>query len=244
MSDEFKPKLSLSEDMFSSFALHKKEINVRDNPEQGSTYEVFRNGTTAIELIVKDVANRQKRNDTSTSLKMKRLQNEIDSLRSHMKQPRTEMNNDEKIKKMQAEIDKLKKELNESKASLNKMKNRFKIIIQRMKNQLDIANQRELEEQIKNVTLQLEKEKLSTLLISKTNLVNKFKEELANFKRVLKFVVKNINNAPKVPELFDIEYKDFEVDLKTSANVPLNKVYEGTTTLESCLSKDGKSSFG
>ncbi|KAJ0173806.1 hypothetical protein K1T71_010955 [Dendrolimus kikuchii] len=245
MSNQFKPKLSLSQEMFSSFALHKKEVPSKENAEPGSSYEVFRNGTTAVELVVKDVGNRQRKNDITHILELKKLQNEVEILRSEVKNPKTATNNDATLKTLQAEIDKLKAELNEANASLNKTKKSFRIIMQGMKKQLDLANQKELEEQTKNVTLQFENEKLATLLISKSNLVNKFKDELVNLKRALKFVVKNISSTPKIAENFDyIGFKNYEDDLKRQGKIRINNLYDGTTTFDSSMSKDAKSSVG
>ncbi|KAI8425364.1 hypothetical protein MSG28_007123 [Choristoneura fumiferana] len=167
--------------------------------DPGTSYEVFRNNDTAIELIVKD-----------TSLKNQKVSNSNLISRGLT------------IKRLQTDMEKLRDKLNKANADLESSRHGFKAVTGELKKQLDLANQRENEIQTKNLGLQLENEKLHALLESKTILVDKLKKELQSMKRVLKFAIKGICSAPQVPEnitFSDLDYEDFENDLQRDCKV-------------------------
>lgn len=135
--------------------------------DSSTSYEVFRNNDTAIELIVKD-----------TSLKNQKVTNS-DLLSRGLT-----------IKRLQIAMENLKNKLNKANADLETSRHGFKAVTGELKRHLDVANQRENEIQTKNLCLQLENEKLQALLESKTILVDRLKKELHSMKRVLKLAIK------------------------------------------------------
>ncbi|XP_026727413.1 uncharacterized protein LOC113493572 [Trichoplusia ni] len=226
MSDHIKPKLSLSEDMFTNFTMRNKKgksHNIDSDP--GTAYEVYRNNTTAVEVIVKEVPKGKKHSPTPSSDYQELM-----------------------IRKLHEEVDRLTYDLNEASSLLFKSRNGFLAIIREMKKQLDVANQREIDTQTKNLALQLENEKLKTFLHAKSNMMVKLKKELNSMKRVMRFVIKSICYAPQVSQNVtlssDPDYDDFENDLKRGVKVKFTgNMYEEIGTLDSTVSKDGKISF-
>jgi soluble cytochrome b562 len=194
------------------------------NLESGACYEVFRNHTTAVEVVVKEVHSKNKN-----------------------KVPTPE-NSNINIKKLQEEMDVLKFELDKVNKALVISRKGFQIMIREMKKQLDSANNHELESQKENMVLRLENEKLKTLMECKTNVIWKYKKELFNVKKLLKFVMKTISFIPQITEnipLSDAEYDDFENDLKINTQLKhVTKVLDSTgATFDSTISKDVKDSF-
>ncbi|XP_075983027.1 uncharacterized protein LOC142981196 [Anticarsia gemmatalis] len=219
MSKDIKLKMSLSEDVFSSYARGKKG-NLDSEPS--TSYEVFRNNTTAVEVIVKEVP-RNKKNA--------RTQDTIESLET----------------RLGGDVDRLKKELNKANGTLERSRKEFQMCIREMKKQIDLTNQREMDTRNKNLALLLENEKLKTVLNAKTNLVNKLRTELSNLKRIIKFVVKSILREPKLEALSancssDPEYDDFENSLKKDLKIKL-AAFDEMTTFDSTMSKEDKTSF-
>lgn len=211
--------MSLPQDMLSNFSLKRKEVNKSENPESdsGTSYEVFRNNTTAVEVVVKDVFKGNKR-PMSTDQKDSNI----------------------KLNKLQADVDRLKSELEHSNQSLAKTRKGFQTIIRTMKKQIDIANQRESDTQTKNLSLKLDNEKLRLILDSKTKLVCRMKKEMTTVKRVLKFVIKSVCNAPEIPQNTidsDPEYETFETDLRKNIRVKFLD-QDLTETFDTTISKD------
>uniref|UniRef100_A0A2A4K8L9 Uncharacterized protein n=1 Tax=Heliothis virescens TaxID=7102 RepID=A0A2A4K8L9_HELVI len=226
MSEPLRPKMSLSEEMFSSFALRNKSVKTSNiDSDPGTSYEVFRNNTTAVEVIVKEVPKAKKKSAPS------------------------EYQDVSIIKRLQDDVDRLRNELNIANNALTRSRKGFLAMVREMKKQLDAANQRELDTQTKNLALQLDNEKLKSLLVAKTNLVNKFKKELNSMKRVMRYVIKSICYAPQVSENVtcstDPEYDDFESELKKNTKVKFvtNVFDEMGGTFDSSISKDTKYSF-
>ncbi|KAF9413450.1 hypothetical protein HW555_008342 [Spodoptera exigua] len=212
MTEPYRAKMSLSEEMFSSFALRNKNIKTDHlSSDPGTSYEVFRNNTTAVEVIVKEVP----KDYTMT----KRLQEEVDRLRS---------------------------ELNSTKNALVRSRKGFLAIVKEMKQQLDAANQRELDTQSRNLALNLDNEKMKCLLESKCSLLSKLKKELNSMKRVMKYVIKSICVTPpvvfdNVTGFSDLEYDDFESDLKRNTKVKFAcNMFDEVGTFDSSISKDTK----
>ncbi|CAH0594033.1 unnamed protein product [Chrysodeixis includens] len=229
MSDPNKPKMSLSEDMFTNFTMRNKKAkpyNIDSDP--GTSYEVFRNNTTAVEVIVKEVP-KSKKHPTAPS-----PSSDYQQIMIH---------------KLHEEVERLTMDLNETNNLLIKSRKGFLAIIREMKKQLDVANQREIDTQTKNMTLQMENEKLKTFLHSKSNMMVKLKKELNTMKKVMRFVIKSICYAPQMsPNVTlssDPDYDDFENNLKTKVKVKFtgNMFDEIGNTLDSSVSKDGKLSF-
>lgn len=224
MSEPYRAKMSLSEEMFSSFALRNKSIKTDHlSSDPGTSYEVFRNNTTAVEVIVKEVPKGKKK---GVGL--------------------AEYQDDTATKRLQEEADRLRTELNSTKNALMKSRKGFLAIVKEMKQQLDAANQRELDTQTRNLALQLDNEKLKSLLESKCNLLGKLKKELNSMKRVMKYVIKSICTAPtivseNVTGVSDPEYDDFENDLKKNTKVKFAcNMFDEIGTFDSSISKDTK----
>lgn len=113
----------------------------------------------------------------------------------------------------------LTKEVNEAKMNLEETKNGFKIIMFEMERQLEVANQREVKAHTKYLLLQMEKEKLMSLLDSKSNLILKLQKELMNAKRIIKFVNKRLRCFFHLPEnASDFEYVEFESGFKNESS--------------------------
>lgn len=197
-----------------AFKDNKKTDQSENETDPGtSSYEVFRNNTTAVEVIIKDVFNKNK----------KRVHADVSDL---------------KLNRLQNEVDALKNELDNSNKLLAKTRRGFQTIVREMRKQIDTANLRESDTLARNLSLKLENEKLRLLLDSKTKLTAKLKKEFLSLKRVLKFVMKSVSNTPEVPEnvslVSDPEYDDFEMDLKKNVRVRfLDKNVNGTDTLDS-----------
>ncbi|PZC74547.1 uncharacterized protein LOC110379534 [Helicoverpa armigera] len=220
MSEPLRPKMSLSEEMFTSFALQNKSVKTSNiDSDPGTSYEVFRNNTTAVEVIVKEVPKARK------------------------KSAQSEYQDGSTIKRLQDDVDRLRNELNIANKALTRSRNGFLAMVREMKKQLDAANQREMDTQTKNLALLLDNEKLKSLLASKTNLVNKFKKELSSMKRVMRYVIKSICYAPHVSTNVtcssDPEYDDFENDLKKNEKVKFaSNMFDEMGTFDSSISKD------
>lgn len=190
----------------------------RTGIEPGTSYEVFRNNTTAVEVIVKEVPQRRMRDPIHHEIIIRRLHEEI-------------MN--------------LKQESDKANSRLISTRQGFKRLVYEMKKQIETANQKELEKYTKNLALELENEKLKTLLESKCNLIAKLKKEFVSMKRVLKFVLKGVSCAPQLTEYYtfnsDPEYDDFEKGLKRETRVKFTNMFEGAgagATFDSTMSKD------
>ncbi|CAG9789113.1 unnamed protein product [Diatraea saccharalis] len=198
--------------------------------DAGTYYEVFRNNTTAVEVVVKEVHSKTKNKNIETE---------------YQTHKRSKTN----IEDLQEEIDNLKRELARTHIALMKTKKGFRSVVLEMKKQLDMVNSQEVEKQKENLVLQLENERLKTLLDFKTNVINRFKKELNIIKRLLKYTIKSVNFAPQVTENVplssDTEYDEFESDLKKNLHVKfVTKVLDSMgTTIDSSLSKSLKDSF-
>ncbi|KAJ8713829.1 hypothetical protein PYW08_007449 [Mythimna loreyi] len=228
MSEPFQPnlKMSLSEEMFSTFSLRNKNVKTSHlESDPGTSYEVFRNNTTAVEVIVKEVPKAKKKTA-----------------------PASEYQDDTLVRRLQNDIVRLRTDLNITKNTLTKSRKGFLEMVREMRKQLDAANQSEMETQSKNLALQLDNEKLKTMLLSKSNLLNKLKKELISMKRVMRYVIKSICNTPPVLENVtcssEPDYEDFENDLKKNFKVKFaSTVFDDMATLDSTISKDTKYSF-
>ncbi|XP_026748622.2 uncharacterized protein LOC113509485 [Galleria mellonella] len=200
---------------------HKKN-NVETKP--GTSYEVFRNNTTAVEVIVKEIGdkgNRKALTDNSS-------QNTF-----------TDHPNIARLKEINK---KLVTELNKSNSLLAESRKDFRTFINVMSKQLAEANDREIEIQSRYLNAQLENEKFKTLLEYKTNLVKKFKRELISLRRIIKFVVKGISCFPNTVENFSLssyhEYDEFERVLKKDCRVKFVNLYDDSTMLDSNQSRN------
>ncbi|KAH9628288.1 hypothetical protein HF086_017363 [Spodoptera exigua] len=224
MTEPYRAKMSLSEEMFSSFALRNKNIKTDHlSSDPGTSYEVFRNNTTAVEVIVKEVPKGKKK---GTGI--------------------PEYQDDTMTKRLQEEVDRLRSELNSTKNALVRSRKGFLAIVKEMKQQLDAANQRELDTQSRNLALNLDNEKMKCLLESKCSLLSKLKKELNSMKRVMKYVIKSICVTPpvvfdNVTGFSDLEYDDFESDLKRNTKVKFAcNMFDEVGTFDSSISKDTK----
>ncbi|CAH2094299.1 unnamed protein product [Euphydryas editha] len=189
MSEEFNVKASVSE-IFCPLKNNRIHCNsINDNYD---THEVFRNDTTAVEVIVKQVKN-----------KNIQAQNTI---------------GEKNVTRLYQEIEHLRNELNKTNKNLDEAKKGFELVLFEMGRQLQAANQRELKSQTQNLVLQLEKEKLSSILESKTNLVAKLRKELLGMRRIIKLVNKGIRSVPRfnASEETGSEYTAFVNKLKES----------------------------
>lgn len=190
MSEENSLKTAISEEICNPILNNKIRCNNHNNIYLETPCEVFRNDTTAVEVIVKQVKN-----------KTKKLNG---------------INDKTNIDQLYECIELLTTEVNKAKMNLDEMKNSFKIVMFEMERQLDAANQRELKTHTKNLFLQLEKEKLKTILDSKSNLITKLKKELFSMRRIIKLVSKGIrfvSFSSESASLSDSEYTEFENDL-------------------------------
>lgn len=225
MSCSVKPKKPLSEDAISDKTTKSAELSKRNDSEPSTSYEVFRNNTTAVEVIVKEVNKNKKKLETEPNVSL------------------------QTTRRLKEEVETLQYKLETTNSMLSKSRKGYRMIIIELKKQLDALNRKELERQTENLGLQLENEKLKMLLELKTNLVVKFKKELNTMRRVLKFVMKNINFGPQFNEnvIFtsDPEYEDFDKDLKKDIHVKFAPNFlEGMAmTFDSTISKDTKDSF-
>lgn len=204
----FKLKPSVSEEMYTtSYSMRSADSKSEKFVDPGTTFEVFRNNTTAVEVIVKEVPTKlkktvnQRTTDTSQCLHGKQIDK-----------------NDLKYERMLDEIEQLKAEVNVANRRYFTAKRDLKCLVFELKKQLEVLCQREIEEQTKSLALQLENEKLQTILHSQSGIINRLKKEFNNMKHTLKFVAKGICIAPQVPNIVtcgsDIEYEDFEKGLK------------------------------
>ncbi|CAH0400362.1 unnamed protein product [Chilo suppressalis] len=196
--------------------------------DAGTCYEVFRNNTTAVEVVVKEVHSKTKNSNQHAEAQTNMRTN---------------------IAKLEGEIENLRRELAKSNADLIKTKRGFKRIIVEMKKQLDTVNSQELERQKETLTLQLENEKLKTLLDFKSNVITRFKKELNIMKRLLKFAMKSMCLVPQTTENIsfssDTDYEEFENDFKKTLNVKFaTKILDSMgTTLDSSITKSARGSF-
>lgn len=209
--------MSLPQDMLSNFSPKRNEVNKSEHHESdsGTSYEVFRNNTTAVEVVVKDVFKGKKR-------------------------PMSTDQKDIKLNKLQADVDRLKSELDNANKSLVRTKKGFQTIVHAIRKQIDTANVRESDTQTKNLYLKLENEKLRIMLDSKTKLICRTKKEMSTMKRVLKFIIKSVCNAPEIPQTTvdsDAEYENFETDLKKNIRVKFLE-QDLTETFDTTISKD------
>lgn len=207
-NSDFNSKLnfapSVSQEMYTtSYSMRSADPNI----DPSTTFEVFRNNTTAVEVIVKEVPTKTKKTINQRTVETTKC----------LYETQTEKN-DLKSKKMRDEIEQLKSEVYLANRRYFTVKRDLKCLVLELKKQLDLMSQRELEEQTKSLALQLEKEKLQTLSDSQSVIISRLKKELNHLKRTLKFVVKGISIAPQVSNNVtygsDIEYDDFEKGLK------------------------------
>lgn len=176
---------------------HKNESeNKSEHRESDSStsYEVFRNNTTAVEVVVKDVFKGKKSNDQ----------------------------NNAQLNKLQTELARMKNELQNANKLLVNTKKSFRDIVQIMRKQMDVVNDKEIEAQEQNLKLKLENEKLKISINSKTKLLCRMKKELTTMKRILKFAIKNVCNAPQIIENTvdsDPDYDEFQTDLRKNVRL-------------------------
>ncbi|XP_045776783.1 uncharacterized protein LOC123875145 [Maniola jurtina] len=194
MSKEFWLKTSSDDEVFTPYLMTNKPMNTLET-NTTSPHKVFRNDTTSVEVIVKQVKNKKKMEPSKHKVALEEINDRLCE-----------------------DIENLKRELNKANKNLENTKKCFRLVMFEMAKQLEAANQRELRRQTKYLVQQLEKEKLKTILESKTNLVRKLRKELLNVKRITKVVIKGIQCVP-LPETAvqhsDLEYTEFENDLKT-----------------------------
>ncbi|XP_032521421.2 uncharacterized protein LOC116773134 [Danaus plexippus] len=195
MSDDFKTSPCLNqrsamESITPTGEAKKQDIN--------QAHEVFRNNITAVEVIVKQIKNKNAKQYTSSEEK------NIDGLHE--------------------EIEKLKTELSSAKRSLEVTKKCFSSVMFELGKQLETANQRELKRQTKNIVLQLEEEKMKTLLECKTNLVCKMSKEMLYMKRIAKLLGKSVGCIASASDHIHSrsEYEEFENDLLKRTNCAAN----------------------
>ncbi|XP_013193672.1 uncharacterized protein LOC106137400 [Amyelois transitella] len=200
--------------------------DTKSKGEPRNSYEVFRNHTTAVEVIVKEVPYKSKKSIDDINLSKQNL----------------------KIRGLEETNAMLLEDLHKSNANLVRTTSRLKMVFAEMKKQVETAYSHEAEAQERYLNLQLENEKLKALLESKTNFVAKLKKEMCNLKKVIKFVVKSISAVPAVSQVSftsDTEYDIFEKDLSKGDHVKfLGSLYDGTITFNStALSRDMKCSI-
>ncbi|XP_053613611.1 uncharacterized protein LOC128677062 [Plodia interpunctella] len=183
--------------------------------EPGTSFEVFRNNTTAVEVIVKEVPQKSKKQLPADDLNL----------------------NDEnlKMKALEETNEVLMNKLIKCNIHLKKTTSRYNSIFAELKKRADTAYTQQLDAQERCLNLQFENEKLKVLLHAKTNLVVKLKQELINLKKAIKFVIKNISVVPHVSQVSlhsDSEYEVFEKDLTKDCNIKyLGSFYDGTLTI-------------
>ncbi|XP_049877763.1 uncharacterized protein LOC126374988 [Pectinophora gossypiella] len=187
-----------------------------------TAFEVFRNNTTAVEVIVKEVPYRH---------------------RKVINRPKMDCK-DYKVKRLEEEVESLKIELNKANIKLINTRKGFHSLVNELKKQLDIVSQRELEEQTMKLNLQMENERVKTLLDSKSRLLIRLKKEITGLKHMLKFVVKGIKYTPQLPENFtftsDPDYDEFEKGLKKDFRKMHSNLFDvtgGGVTFDSTFSK-------
>ncbi|KOB77477.1 Uncharacterized protein OBRU01_02735 [Operophtera brumata] len=207
--------MSQSQDKFSSFSLQKSEVN--PGHDSATSYEVFRNNTTAVEVVVKDVFKGKKRATPSDQ-------------------------KDKTLYRLEADIERLTSQLENANITLAKTRQGFQTIIRAMKKQIVTVNVRESDKQAENLSLKLENEKLRIILDSKTKLLSRMKKEITTMKRVLKFVIKSVCSTPEIPVPVntidsDQEYENFKTDMKKNVRVKFLD-QDFTETFDSTISKD------
>ncbi|KAI5631506.1 hypothetical protein NE865_15783 [Phthorimaea operculella] len=203
-------KTSITEEMSNKQCLNTPEnisLYSKSNPGcpgSGTSYEVFRNNTTAIEVIVKDIPLRRRRTKTTLN-----NYNHTD---------------DSKIQKLEEENENLKIDLNKANTKLALARNGFTGLVTELQNQLVKVSRREMEQQYINIKLKMENEKLKTHLESKSRVVTKLRKELTGMQRLLKYVVKVLKISPRLRDSYsvnsvDTEYDEFEKGLKHETRV-------------------------
>lgn len=201
-NSNLKLKPSVSEEMYTT--TYSMRCADTKSIDPGTAFEVFRNNTTAVEVIVKEVPTKSKKT--------------IKQRATETTQLLYEKQVDPKLEKMLGEIEQLKSEVYVANRRYFTVKRNLKCLVFELKKQLDLLSQRECEEQKKSLVLQLENEKLQTMMDSQSVIINRLKKELIHMKRTLKFVVKGICFAPQVSNNAtygsDIEYENFEKGLK------------------------------
>lgn len=216
-----KLKPSVSEEMYTTtYSMRSADSKSEKLIDPRATFEVFRNNTTAVEVIVKEIPT-----------KLKKVINQRNTEPSQRLYGKQTDRNDVKYERMLDEIEQLKHEVNTANRRYFTAKRDIRSIVFQLKKQLEILCQREIDEQTKNLTLQLENEKLQTILDLQLGIINRLKKELNNMKRTLKFVVKGISAAPQVQSSgvcgSDIEYDDFEKGLKKENQVKFAANFDG-----------------
>lgn len=193
MTEKFWGKTPYDSKVIPPYIIKKKQVDTFEN-NPATTQEVFRNDTTSVEVIVKQVKNK----------------NNIESSKHNV-----ETIIDDRLWE---DVENLKREVYIANTNLENTKKCFRLVMFEIRKQLEVANQRELKRQTKCLVQQLENEKLKILLESKTHLVRKLKKELANVKRTIKLVSKGIRSIPVSDRSAqsDLEYTEFESDLKTN----------------------------
>lgn len=112
-------------------------------------------------------------------------------------------NTDITIRNRSKEMEELKERLAETIKKTNLKTQSSRAITFEINRQLEVAHQRELKEQTRNLALQLENMKLRALLDAKANLVNKLMKELSSVRRVVNHVSKDLAEASQLPELIN-----------------------------------------
>ncbi|XP_026315158.1 uncharacterized protein LOC113226654 [Hyposmocoma kahamanoa] len=207
---------SVSKEMYTTtYSMRSSDAKSLD---PSTTFEVFRNNTTAVEVIVKEVPTKSKKTinqrtvETTQCLYEKQMEK-----------------NDLKYEKMRNEIEQLKSEIYLANRRYFTVKRDLKCLIFELKKQLNLMSRREIDEQTKSLTLQLENEKLHTLSESQSVIISRLRKELIHMKRRLKFVVKGI--APQVSNdvtyTTDIEYDEFEKGLKKETEIKFGTNIDG-----------------
>lgn len=222
LKSNLKIKPSVSEEIYTtSYSLRSGALNNEKCNDPGTTFEVFRNNTTAVEVIVKETPAKSKKtvNPRTAETTQQRLYDN-----------NTEKN-DFKYERMLDEIEQLKSEVYVANKRYFTAKRDLKCLVFELKKQLDMLCQREIEEQTTSLALQLQNEKLQTMMDSQSVIINRLKKELVHMKRALKFVVKGICMAPQgsnnLTYTSDIEYDDFEKGLKKKDHVKFPTNFDG-----------------
>lgn len=204
MTEEFWLKTPYDSKVIPPYITKKKQVDTFEN-NPATTQEVFRNDTTSVEVIVKQVKNK----------------NNIESSKHNV-----ETIIDDRLWE---DVENLKREVYVANTNLENTKKCFRLVMFEMRKQLEVSNQRELKRQTQCLVQQLENEKLKIMLESKTHLVRKLKKELANVKRTIKLVSKGIRSIPVSERSVqsDLEYTEFESDLKTNIALATSGGYAG-----------------
>lgn len=221
LNSNLKLKPSVSEEMYTTtYSLRSADSQTEKLVDPGTAFEVFRNNTTAVEVIVKEVP-----------IKSKKTINQRTAETTQSLYEKQTEKNDLKYERMLDEIEQLKSEVYLANRRYFTAKRDLKCLVFELKKQLDMLCQREIEEQTKSLSLQFENEKLQAIMNSQTVIINRLKKELNIMKHALKFVFKGICIAPQTSNNVtcgsDIEYDDFEKGLKKENQVKFAANFDG-----------------